>query len=94
MSISKEEILHIAKLASLNIRDDEIEEYSKDLQDILNFVNVINKVKTDNIVESIGTLDNSNVFREDEIDEFGNRDILLQNAPEQEKGMFKIPRVI
>lgn len=36
MQVNKEEILHIAKLACLNIRDEEIEEYRKNLQDILN----------------------------------------------------------
>lgn len=94
MVVSKEEILHIAKLADLNIKEDEIDEYAKNLQDILNFVDVLNSVDTDNVEESIRTINNSNVFRKDEIKEFGNREILLQNAPEQEDNMFKIPKVI
>ena len=94
MAVSKEEILHIAKLASLNIKEDEIDEYAKNLEDILNFVKVLNDVNTDNVEESIGSVNNVNVFRKDEIKEFGDRDILLQNAPEQEDGMFKIPKVI
>ena len=94
MVVSKEEILHIAKLADLNIKEDEIDEYAKNLGDILNFVEVLNSVNTDNVEESIGTVNNSNVFRKDEIKEFGDRDILLENAPEQEEGMFKIPKVI
>lgn len=94
MVVSKDEILHIAKLADLNIKDDEIDEYAKNLQDILNFVDVLNSVNTENIEESIGTVNNSNVFRKDEIKVFGDRDILLQNAPEQEDNMFKIPKVI
>ena len=77
MVVSKEEILHIAKLADLNIKDEEIDEYAKNLQDILNFVDVLNIVNTEN-----------------EIKEFGDRDILLKNAPEQEDNMFKIPKVI
>ena len=94
MVVSKEEILHIAKLADLNIQENEIDEYAKNLQDILNFVDVLNNVDTDNVEETMGVISNSNVFRKDEIKEFGNRDILLQNAPEQEDGMFKIPKVI
>lgn len=94
MVVSKEEILHIAKLANLNIKEDEIDEYAKNLQDILNFVDVLNGVNTENIEESIGAVNNSNVFRKDEIKEFEDRDILLKNAPEQEEGMFKIPKVI
>lgn len=94
MKVSREEILHIAKLADLNIRDDEIDKYAKNLQDILNFVEILNGVDTENVEESIGVASNVNVFRKDEIKEFGDREILLQNAPEQEDGMFKIPKVI
>ena len=92
--VSKEELLHIAKLADLNIKDEEIDEYAKNLQDILNFVDVLNSVNTENVEESIGTVNNYNAFRKDEIKEFGDRDILLKNAPEQEDNMFKIPKVI
>lgn len=94
MIVSREEILHIAKLADLNIKDEEIDEYAKNLQDILNFVDILNSIDTENVEESIGTVNNTNVFRKDEIKEFGDRDILLQNAPEQEDYMFKIPKVI
>ena len=94
MQVDREEILHIAKLACINIKEEEIEEYRKNLQDILNFAKTIDSVDTDNISETISSTKNVNVFREDEIKEFGDRDALLQNAPEQESGMFSIPKVI
>ena len=94
MAVGRDEILHIAKLANLNIKDDEIDKYAKNLEDILNFVTVLNSVDTEEVEESIGTVKNVNVFRKDEIKEFGDRDILLQNAPEQEDNMFRIPKVI
>ena len=94
MVVSREEILHIAKLADLNIKDEEIDEYAKNLQDILNFVDILNKVDTENVEESIGIANNTNVFRKDEVKNFDNKDALLQNAPEQEDRMFKIPKVI
>ena len=94
MVVSKEEILHIAKLADLNIKEDEIDEYAKNLQDILNFVDVLNSVNTENVEESIGTVNNTNVFRKDEIKEFEDMEALLENAPDKENNMFKIPKVI
>ena len=94
MQVEKEEIMHIAKLASLNIKEDEIEEYRKNLQDILNFANVVNSVNTENISETIGSTNNVNVFREDEIKEFKDKELLLQNAPESANNMFNIPKVI
>ena len=94
MDISREEIIHIAKLANLKLTEAEIEKTLFNMKDILNFANTVNKVNTDNVNESIGATQNYNVFRKDEIKEFGDRDILLSNAPEQEDGMFKIPKVI
>ena len=94
MAVSKEEILHIAKLADLKINENEIDEYAKNLEDILDFMKVLDSVNTDNVEESIGTLNNVNVFRKDEIKEFEDKEALLQNAPEQEDNMFRIPKVI
>ncbi|MBE5806221.1 MAG: Asp-tRNA(Asn)/Glu-tRNA(Gln) amidotransferase subunit GatC [Clostridiales bacterium] len=94
MQVSREEILRIAQLANLKIDDEEIEKYILNLQDILNYANIVNKVDVSGLNETIGANDNYNVFRKDEIKEFKNRDGLLQNAPEQERGMFKIPKVL
>lgn len=94
MQVEKEEILHIANLASLEIKEEEIEEYRKNLQDILNFAETINNVKTLGIEEETGISSNINVFREDEVREFKDKDLLLQNAPECQNNMFKIPKVI
>lgn len=93
-NISRDEIKHIAKLAMLNLTDSEIDGYTKDMQEILGYAEMINKLDTSNINETIGVNEQKNVFRKDEVKEFGNRDILLQNAPSQDEGMFQIPKVI
>lgn len=94
MQVSKEEILHIAKLAKLTIRENEIDNYIANLENILDFANIVNNAPIEGLNETIGANNNYNVFRKDEIKNFGDRDALLQNAPEQEMGMFKIPKVI
>ena len=94
MAISREEIIHIAKLADLNLSETEIEKYTKDIQEILEFANTINNVNTEGMNETIAANEKSNVLRKDEVVDFGNRDILLQNAPSQDEGMFRIPKVI
>ena len=94
MQVDKEEIMHIAKLAALNIKEEEIEEYRKNLQDILNFANIVNSVNTENVSETIGSTSNVNMFREDEIKEFEDKEALMQNAPEKQNNMFSIPKVI
>lgn len=94
MEVSKEEILHIAKLAKLKLKEEEISDYIKNLQDILNFANVVNKAPIEGLDTAISAIDNVNVFRKDEIKVFEDNKALLQNAPEQEDNMFKIPKVI
>ena len=93
MKISREEIIHIAKLANLNLTDAEIDKYTNDMEDILNFANTVNNVNTEGVDEAIGT-DTCNVFRKDEIKKCTDREELLKNAPSQDEGMFRIPKVI
>ena len=93
-NVSKEEILHIAKLAHLNLKDEEVDVYLDHLKDILNFAETVNNAPTEGLDETIGVNDKCNVFRKDEIKTVCDRDTLLQNAPEKERGMFKIPKVI
>ena len=94
MKVEKEELLHIAKLADLKISEDEVESYLLNLQDILNFANIVNDAPVENLQETIGANDTYNVFRKDEIQEFEDKESLLQNAPEKEQNMFKIPKVL
>lgn len=94
MKISKEEILHIAKLADLEIPENEIEKYMLNLQDILNFANIVNNAPVDGLDITIGANEKKNVFRKDEIKIFADNEALLQNAPSKEQNMFKIPKVI
>ena len=94
MTVSKEELLHIANLAQLTLKDDEIDSYLANLQDILNFAEVVNNAPVDNLDITIGANDAKNRFRKDEIKVFEDNEALLANAPSKEMNMFKIPKVI
>ena len=94
MNVSKEEILHIANLASLNLNENEVDKYLENLQDILNFANIVNKENVDGLEVTVGANEAKNVFRKDEVKEFGNIEGLMQNAPDQNQNMFKIPKVL
>ena len=94
MNIKKEDIEHIAKLSMLNLSETEIEKYRASMEEIVGFANKINELDTDGIEESAFASNMCNVFRKDEVKVFENHDALLENAPEQERGMFKIPKVI
>ena len=92
--VSKEELLHIAKLADLNLKDEEVDKYLDNLKEILNFANVVNNANVDGLDITIGANEKKNVFRKDEVVVFEDNEALLANAPEQEINMFKIPKVI
>ncbi len=94
MTVSKEELLHIANLAQLTLKDDEIDNYLANLQDILNFAEVVNNAPVDNLDITIGANEAKNRFRKDEIKVFEDNEALLANAPSKEMNMFKIPKVI
>ncbi len=94
MQVSREELLHIAKLSDLKIDENEIDNYRLNLEDILNFADIVKNANVDDLDETIGANDNFNVFRKDEIKEFEDREALLANAPEKERDMFKVPKVI
>lgn len=92
--VTREELLHIAKLADLNLKDEEVDQYLENLQEILNFANIVNSANVDGLDITIGSNERENVFRKDEVITFEDTDALLQNAPDKERNMFKIPKVI
>ena len=94
MKISKEELLHIAKLSDLEIKENEIDEYLKNLEDILNYTETIDKIDVSKLDETIGATEDYNVFRKDEVKQFDNMDKMMEKAPEVDRNMFKIPKVL
>ena len=94
MQVSREELLHIANLAELEINENEIENYLLNLQDILNFAEIINNAHTEDLNITIGANEAKNVFRKDEVKVFEDNELLLQNAPAKSQNMFKVPKVL
>ena len=94
MQVSREEILHIANLAQLELKEEEIDKYISNLQEILNFANIVNNAPIDGLDITIGANEAKNIFRKDEVKTFDNIEGLLQNAPAQDKHMFKILKVL
>ena len=94
MKVSSEEILHIANLANLTLEENEIENYLKNLEEILNFANIVDNAPIENLDITIGANEAKNVFRKDEIKIFEDNESLLKNAIDSSQNMFKIPKVL
>ncbi len=94
MQITKSDIEHIAELSKLNLNDEQIEKYTKDMQNIISFTEQIQEVDTENVKESAFALDAFNVFRKDEIKDSLDRDLLLKNAPSSNGVQYQIPPIL
>ncbi len=96
--ISKKEVKHIAKLARLDLSEQEIEKYQKQLGSILNYVEKLQEVNTDGIKTADGGIRNlENVWREDK-NELGIMNYesgdLIKMAPEVEKEQVKVKKIL
>ena len=94
MSIDKETIKHISKLARISLDDKKIENLSKDLSSIIKFIEKLNKLNTDDIKPLTSIIDASLRFRKDEILEGKIREQILKNSPEKTDEFFVVPKVI
>jgi aspartyl-tRNA(Asn)/glutamyl-tRNA(Gln) amidotransferase subunit C len=94
MKITKELVLHIAELAHLKLKEDEIEKFQRDLNQILEYVDKLNELDTENVEPLSHPLPLINVMRDDRLKESVERDKALKNAPDATEEFFKVPKVI
>jgi aspartyl/glutamyl-tRNA(Asn/Gln) amidotransferase C subunit len=92
--ISRDEIAHVAKLARLKLCDAEIASYQKDLNSILDYVETLRELDTEQVSPMSHVLEVKNVWREDKPGEAKETDPLLSNAPMSEKGYYKVPKIL
>jgi aspartyl-tRNA(Asn)/glutamyl-tRNA(Gln) amidotransferase subunit C len=94
MSISAEEVLNIANLARLQIKQDEVEQYATDLSSIISLVEQMNAVDTKDVLPMAHPLDATQRLREDKVTEDNQREKFQIIAPSAEKGLYLVPKVI
>jgi aspartyl-tRNA(Asn)/glutamyl-tRNA(Gln) amidotransferase subunit C len=94
MSVSSEQVRHIAKLARIGMSDAEIEALVPELNNILGWVEQLGEVDTDGVEPLTAVIDQKLRLREDRITDGDIRDEVLANAPEAQHGFFTVPKVI
>ena len=94
MQLSREEVLHVARLARLALSDDEVARFGAQLSAILDHAARVSEVAADDVPPTSHALPMSNVFRDDEIRDCLPQEKALSTAPEVEDGRFKVPRII
>ena len=91
MAISREEVLHVAKLAQLALTDDEVERLTGELGNILDAVGVVAELDLADVSPTSHPLDLVNVWDEDVPRASLPLEDVLANAPEVEDGLFRVP---
>ena len=94
MKITKDEILHVAELARLEIDEASIDKFAVQIGNILDYVDQLRQVDTSGIKPTSHALALTNAFREDAETEHLEHEASLANAPEQEDGSFVVPKVV
>jgi aspartyl-tRNA(Asn)/glutamyl-tRNA(Gln) amidotransferase subunit C len=90
-SITRAEILHVARLARLALSDDELDRFGAQLNDILAAVEKVSELELDDVEPTAHPLDLVNVWGQDEPQPSLPPEDALANAPEREGGFFKVP---
>ena len=91
MAISRDEVIHVARLARLALTDEEIERLGAQLSAILEAVGKVSELDLEGVEPTAHPLDLVNVWAEDEPRESLPVEEALANAPDREQGFFKVP---
>jgi len=92
--IDKDQVKQIAKLARLDLNDKEIAAFSAQLSEILEYVEKLNQLDTDNVEPLAHCLPVNNVFGKDEPKKSLDLEQALKNAPQRENEYFKVPKIL
>jgi aspartyl-tRNA(Asn)/glutamyl-tRNA(Gln) amidotransferase subunit C len=91
--ITRDDVLHISKLARVKLGDNEVDKFREGFQSILEYFEILDEVK-DDVEPTFQVLPIKNVFRDDSIKESLERKEVLMNAKHVENGYFKGPRIV
>ena len=94
MSIDKDTVKHISKLARISLEEKKIDSLSKDLSSIMKFIEKLKELNTDKTIPLTSIINASLKSREDEVKDGKIRDQILKNSPEKNEEFFVVPKVV
>jgi len=94
MEISKEQVERVAKLARLEVSEDEKTVFARQLSSILTHIDQLKELDTAGVEPTATVLPTDNVFRDDEVRPSLPQEQALANAPDQAEGFFRVPKIL
>tara|TARA_B100000214_G_C23417710_1_gene378935 strand:- start:179 stop:472 length:294 start_codon:yes stop_codon:yes gene_type:complete len=92
--ISKEQVKKVAELARIELNEEEIGHHAVQLEKILDYINQLEKINTDNIPCTMRAIEMVNVLRKDMNEKFEDNEKIMDLAPSREDNFFKVPKII
>ena len=92
--ISKEEVSKVARLAKLKLNEEQIDNHATQIEKILDYINQLEKIDTNNVPCTTRAIEVVNNFRSDVKEKYENREDILNLAPSREDDFFKVPKII
>ena len=94
MTINLKTIKHISKLSRISVDDKKAKKLASDLNAIFDFIEKLNKLKTENVKPLTSVADKSLTLRSDEVKSNNIRDQIVKNSPQKNEDYFVVPKVI
>jgi aspartyl-tRNA(Asn)/glutamyl-tRNA(Gln) amidotransferase subunit C len=94
MAVTKKDVEKIAELARLKFTEEELENFTPQMNEILSYMDKLNELDTENVEPLSHPVEQTNVFREDEMKPSITTEEALKNAPSKDEHHFKVPKVI
>ena len=94
MKITEEQVEHVARLARLAISEKEKELFTRQLGEILTYIEKLKELNTSKVDPTPHVLPMKNIFREDEVRPSLPREEILKNAPDRTEDFFRVPKII
>ena len=94
MTIDLKTVKHISKLARISIDDEKAKKLAGDLNSIFEFIEKLNKLKTDKVEPLTSIAETTLILRVDEVKSKNIRDQILKNSPDENKDFFVVPKVV
>ena len=94
MKFDKDSLYKLGKLSKIQIDESKLKSLSSDLGSIIEFIDRLKSIDTENVDPTSNSLDQSLVMREDIASDVNTADEILENAPQKELDFFSVPKVI
>ncbi len=94
MSVTRKDVEYIASLSKVKFEENELDNFTHQLNDILAYVEKLNELDTENVEPLSHPVENKNIFREDELKPSISTEEALKNSPSKTEEFFRVPKVI